>query len=253
MADVKKFKETSKIFQHMTREVRNPGNKEIDRTRTHLNYFLTKDADTNEKALEKYKKRKSELYCFNRKDVVTLASWIITAPEELTTKAEEDAFFKGCFDFMSNRYGLNNSIQASVHYDEGITEIKRDPWTHKPYLDEQGKPIREVVMGRPHLHFCFIPVVKDTKKVHNWKGYSEKICANDVINRTELMCFHRELQKYLDDNHIKGKVITGITKKNGKNYTVDELKEKTKLKNKVKYYEKKYGQQIELEYENGEL
>ena len=38
--------------------------------------------------------------------------------------------------------------------------------------------------------------------------------------------FHDDLQKYLAEHGVEGRVKTGVTKKNGRNYTVDELKEK---------------------------
>ena len=60
--------------------------------------------------------------------------------------------------------GKENCIQAVVHNDES---------------------------GQPHLHYCFIPVVPDVKR------NGEKICCNELINRTELRNFHPALQKYL--------------------------------------------------------
>ena len=53
---------------------------------------------------------------------------------------------------------------------------------------------------------------------------SEKICANDVLTRHELQSFHSDLQKHLQNDGLNCSVITGITKSNGRNYTVKELK-----------------------------
>ena len=55
--------------------------------------------------------------------------------------------------------------------------------------------------------------------------YDEKIDANSVLNKAELRHFHQDLQQYLTDNGIEGKVITGKT--GGVNFTVQELKEFT--------------------------
>ena len=74
--------------------------------------------------------RKSELYCYNRDDVKVMVGWIVTAPQDLDP-ARYDNFFCASYDFMANRYGEENVVQAIVHDDEG---------------------------GQPHLHFCFIPV-----------------------------------------------------------------------------------------------
>lgn len=92
---------------------------------------------------------------------------------------------------MAERYGEANCIQSIVHQDES---------------------------GQPHLHYCFIPVVPDLK--HG----GEKICANDVLNREELRSFHPDLQKHLQKNGIDAKVLTGITKAQGGNMSVQQLK-----------------------------
>lgn len=54
--------------------------------------------------------------------------------------------------------------------------------------------------------------------------YDEKIDANSVLNKIELLNFHPDLQKYLISHGIEGTVITGKT---GTNFTVKELKEFT--------------------------
>lgn len=92
------------------------------------------------------------------------------------------------------RYGKDNVIQAVVHNDEG---------------------------GMPHLHFNFLPIVPDSKHEQGFK-----ICASEVLNRQELRNFHPALQKALLDAGIQAKVQTGITRKNGRNYSVAELKQK---------------------------
>ena len=137
-------------------------------------------------ALPIFKQRKSELYCYNRPDVKVLAGWVVTAPKDLS-EADYDMFFQSSFQFLSNRYGIENVIQATVHNDES---------------------------GQPHLHFLFIPVAPDKK--HG----GEKICANDVLNKKELRNFHPDLQRHLKNDGIDAKVMTGITKAQGGNKTV---------------------------------
>ena len=97
------------------------------------------------------------------------------------------------YDFLENRYGKENVIQAIVHDDEG---------------------------GQPHLHFCFVPVVEDPK--HD-EGY--KVCANEVLDRRELRNFHPDLQRYLDEHGLEdAHIMTGVTKQQGGNRTVAQLK-----------------------------
>ena len=52
----------------------------------------------------------------------------------------------------------------------------------------------------------------------------EKLCARDVLNKKELQNFHKDLQNYLDEVGIPANVHTGITKRNGGNMTVKQLK-----------------------------
>ena len=220
MASVEKFTDAAVTNQlrHNAREIINNSNKDIDRTRTHLNYTLTPERSLSPRSY--YTARKQELYVYGRKDVKTMAGWIVTAPKELTTPEEEHAFFLSTYNFLENRYGRENVIQATVHYDEGKKKKVLDRWG-KVQTDADSNPIYKLAIGRPHLHFDFIPVVADTNPKHS---QSEKICANDVLTRHELQHFHTDLQKHLIADGINCSVLTGITKANGRNYTVKELK-----------------------------
>lgn len=208
MASVKKFSEAEVINQlrHIERTIYNPTNKDIDMDKTHLNYSLSPQREVS--SLNYYKHRKSELHCMNRKDVKTLAGWIITVPTDLPVN-EHRHFFSSCYDFLKDKYSEKNVIQAVVHVDES---------------------------GQPHLHFCFIPAVPDMKRG------GEKICAKEVLNRTELQNFHPALQKHLTEHGIKANIMSGITKAQGGNRTVSELKKERSLKiEKQRDTEKNYG------------
>lgn len=195
MSSVKKFTEKSVVNQlrHIERTLENPSNKEIDATRLHKDYFLSPERDMS--SYSYYKWRKEQLYVYNRKDVVTMAGWVVTAPKDLAVN-DEKGFFEAVYRFLEERYGKENVVSAVVHGDEE---------------------------GQPHLHFCFIPVVPDKK--HG----GEKICANDVLNRKELSDFHPALQKYLRENGINAKIMNGVTRAQGGNRTVRELKQERKL------------------------
>lgn len=247
MASVEKFTHAAVVNQlrHCNREIRNDKNKDIDAERTHLNYSLTPKRDISE--LEYYKQRKAELYCYGRSDVKTMAGWIVTAPAELKTREEELTFFKSTYQFLESRYGKENVISATVHYDEGKMEKCKDRWGE--YIrDEHGEIKKALVLGRPHLHFNFIPVVEDKNPRH---VQTEKICANDRLNKRELQRFHTDLQKYLEVDGIKAKVLTGKTKAQGRNYTVEELKEKYETQKeleRLREIERKYNQEHEKNY-----
>lgn len=190
MASIKKFTETAVVNQlrHIERSIKNPSNQDINPEKSGENYSLMKNRGIS--SYEYYKKRKSELYCYKRSDVKVMASWVVTAPKELH-KSEHAMFFEAVYSFLSGRYGEKNCIQAIVHNDES---------------------------GQPHLHYCFIPVVADKK--HG----GEKICANDLISKQELRNFHPALEKYLKEKGIDANVHSGVTKKQGGNRSVREMK-----------------------------
>lgn len=168
-------------LRHNRRTIEHSSNRDIDPERLEHDYVLSPDRGMTE--YDYFLQRKSELYCYNRDDVKVMVGWIVTAPQDLDP-ARYDNFFCASYDFMANRYGEENVVQAIVHDDEG---------------------------GQPHLHFCFIPVEEDLK---HEQGY--KICANDVLDRRELRNFHPDLQRYLDEHGLEdAHVMTGVTKRQG--------------------------------------
>ena len=168
-------------------------NQQIDPTKTHLNYNLA----THQKMLQGdfIRKRCGEVKLQNRADVKVMCSWVLTVPKDLPEN-EHAAFFKASYEFMSKRYGEENVISAYVHLDETT----------------------------PHMHFAFIPITRDKKKG------GLKVSAKEVVTKTELQIFHKELSKHLEKalGHSVG-VLNGATK-NG-NRTLTELKTETAAKN----------------------
>lgn len=190
MASVSKFTRSAvrNQLRHIERTIAHPANEDIDMSMSEQNYSLAPQRGMD--SYSYFQQRLSELYVYNRSDVKVMAGWIVTAPTDLSRDRYADFFFV-VYDFLADRYGEQNCVQAVVHNDES---------------------------GQPHLHFCFIPVVPDRK--HG----GEKVCANDVLNRAELRNFHPALQHYLDDHGIDTRVTSGITARQGGNRTVRELK-----------------------------
>jgi plasmid recombination enzyme len=220
-------------LKHVSREIKYPKNIDIDKSRTHLNYSLHPNRNMTE--LEYLKKRLSEIHIHSdRQDINYMSGWVITKPKDLSDEYEE-IFFKACYEFLIKRYGgEQNVVSADVHKDES---------------------------GEPHLHFCFIPVTdyepnenlvkivnyfKKNPDANNTKAAAElgisrktvrryrnctdkdikfeKLSAKSVINKADLQSFHQDLQRYLDKHKIPAKVYTGITKAQGGNMTVEQLK-----------------------------
>ena len=200
MASVEKFSKSSIVNQlrHIERTIQNPANQDINKEKSYLNYSLI---DHGMSSYDYYKERLSQCYLYNRDDVKTAFGWVITCPEDIA-KEDEDLFFYNTFDFLQERYGAENCIQAVVHKDES---------------------------GRSHMHYYSIPVVPDKKHEQG-----EKVCLNNVINPRELRNFHPDLDKFLKGRGMNCGVYTGVTKRNGGNMTVKQLKAEREVKQEVK-------------------
>ena len=217
---LEKFTDSSvgPLLDHMNRIEVSSNNPDIDPERVSLNYSLTPyinvsrsdyqtsfdiRAEVRAQEYEYYKLRKSELYCYNRNDINTIAGCVVPLPKELSSPEQQERFFEGVAQFLSDRYGGDptpdgrvypNVISVSVHYDE-----------------------RQTVEGQliGHLHFNWIPAVEINKDVlmsrknhvKAMENYDYKISAKEVITKRDLKTLHQDMQKYLIDNGIEGRVV----------------------------------------------
>ena len=250
MASVQKFTNEAmdKMLRHNDRAIGNSANTDIDPCKSSLNYsFPLNHGPLSDYAY--YQKLLDTSYLYGRgstreKRSITGCGWIVTLPRELFGQAEQEkAFFRGVFDFVSDRYGSENIINNAVHYDEAglphihivfcpITVLDHDVVHYKTQKTTQ---VKKLDSGRYEFQYHFkldengekIPL-KNYAKMSDY--YDSKIDCNSVLNKVELKNFHPDLQKYLQENGIAGSVITGKT--GGVNFTVKELKnftEKTGL------------------------
>lgn len=210
-------------MRHNRREIGKDRNRNINSELAHLNYYLTPDRNGLTE-YEYFQNRKAEVYCYGRADVKVLAGWVCTLPAEISDPKNQKEFFLRTYEFLESRYGQKNVVQAAVHYDECISYKRRD-LTGNVICDEQGRPEYEILLGRPHLHFVFMPVVPDDNPLH-WQ--TEKICVNDVLNPEELRRFHPEYQQYLVAHGINARVYTGLAADNCP-WSVDDTGSKTDI------------------------
>lgn len=228
---------------HLERAHKNPSNKDIDPSRTHLNYSFPME-HKNLSPFAYYKKNLSQKYLYGRgsqreKNAITGCGWVITLPKELYGNPEkEKAFFQGVFDFISERYGKENIINNAVHYDEKKMphiHVLFTPVTkldHEVVKNKTKRTSSVVRLDSGRYEFSYRFLLDENGKKIKLKNYAkatdlfdEKVDANTVLNKVELQNFHPDLQAYLIQNGIEGKIITGKT---GTNFTVKELKEFTK-------------------------
>lgn len=175
------------MFAHYDR-THSSSTSNIDESRTHLNYNLA-EKDQPLSCLDFLHKRMSEIKVLKRANVNVMCDWVVTAPEDLTEE-ELPVFFDECYKFLNARYGKENVISSPVHMDE----------------------------TSPHLHYNFVPVVKDKKK-----GI-QKLSAKECITRKGLNTFHQDLTKHMtavfgrDIGILNGATVVG-------NKTIKQLKQ----------------------------
>ena len=193
---------------HNDRKAKNHTNKDIDPTRTHLNYYIKKNELTYTKEFDKYLKE-NKLQCHLRSNSIIMCQMMFTSDQAFFDKigeTETKRYFDECCKFICNykNLGEKNIISAVVHLDEGA----------------------------PHLHLMFVPVIHTKDKDGN---NINKICARDFWKGRDS---YRKLQDAYF-NHVKSK---GFDLERGmfvedtdrKHYTVEEYKKITNYENTKK-------------------
>ena len=193
---------------HNDRKAKNHTNKDIDPTRTHLNYYIKKNELTYTKEFDKYMKE-NNLQGHLRSNSIIMCQMIFTSDQAFFDRIgekETKRYFDECYKFICNykNLGEKNIISAVVHLDEGA----------------------------PHMHLMFVPVVHTKDK----EGKNiDKICARDFWKGRDS---YRKLQDAYF-NHVKSKGFDlergmFVEDTNRKHYTVEEYKKITNFDNTKK-------------------
>ena len=193
---------------HNDRKAKNHTNKDIDSTKTYLNYYIKKNELTYTKEFDKYLKE-NNVQCHLRSNSIIMCQMIFTSDQAFFDKIGEEEtkrYFDECYKFICNykNLGEKNIISAVVHLDEGV----------------------------PHMHLMFVPVVHTKDKAGN---DIDKICARDFWKGRDS---YRKLQDAYF-NHVKSK---GFDLERGmfvedtdrKHYTVEKYKKITNYENTKK-------------------
>lgn len=151
---------------HNQREKESQTNPDIDSEKTHLNYDLVNDKEIDynvriNQVINDGLKNKKKV----RKDAVKLAEFLITSDKGFFDKlspVEQKRFFQTAYDFLSERYGKQNLVYATVHNDEKT----------------------------PHMHVGFVPITEDGR-----------LSAKDYFgNRMQLIILQDDFNKKMKDN-----------------------------------------------------
>ncbi len=246
MASIQKYTNDAvrNMIRHNTREIIGNSNTDIDSSKTPLNYSFAMPTHGGKSDYKYYKELIDSRYIYGRgtsreSSTITACSWVVTCPKEIVDNPDKvNTFFEGTYNFISHRYGEENIISNSVHFDEAgephihvlfapSTAIDHDK-VHFKTIKDKKPTVTDTGRYEIGSHYKLengerVPL-KNYAKISDYYDY--KLSANDVINKFELQHFHQDLQNYLDANGIEGRVLNGAT--TGGNYTVKELKEFTK-------------------------
>ncbi|MFH5911668.1 MobV family relaxase [Clostridium perfringens] len=173
-------------------------NKDIDLSKTHLNYDLV---ESNLNLYRRVQKRVEEVRENSRiqKNSVVDVSNIITLNKEQFEEWGEDKskeYFREVYNYFCNEFGEENVVSAKVHMDETT----------------------------PHMHLHFVPI-KDGK-----------LKCRSVLNQSRFNKVHTNAPKYLQEkgfNVVRG---NGKTKERGNTDNIHEYKKEIEniLSNELK-------------------
>ena len=151
--------------KHNERIFEKHSNKDIDTSRSHLNYELT-DRDRSvsyERQIKDYVNENKSSKRGIRKDAVLCDEWIITSDKDFFEKLGQEQtrkFFETAKNYFAENYGETNVAYASVHLDEST----------------------------PHMHLGIVPM------------RNGKLSSKVMFNREELKHIQEDLPKYMNEH-----------------------------------------------------
>lgn len=175
------------IGNHNQRRFSNHSNKDIDVSKSHLNYDILDKVKSYKTDIEGYINANKSSKRAVRKDAVLVCEWIITSDSdffESMSPADTREYFQTAIDFFAERYGSKNLMYAQVHLDERT----------------------------PHMHLGIVPFDKDNK-----------LTAKTMFDREALQDIQNELPRYMNERGFN--VERGRAGSEAKHLTVQEYKD----------------------------
>lgn len=199
------------ICVHNDRKAKNHSNKEIDISKSSLNYYFKKNELSYTKEFDKLKK-KYNLQGQIRSNSIIMCEMIFTSDKDFfdTIGMEETKrFFEESYNFICNykNLGEKNIISAVVHFDETT----------------------------PHMHLIYIPVIhtkdKDGKKI-------DKVCCRDFWKgRDSYRNLQNAFHEYITSKEFDLQRGLPVEETQRKNETIQNYKQITNFENTKKVLE----------------
>ena len=203
--------EAQRAYIHNARRSKGHTNKDIDNTRTHLNFYCKKNEQTYIKEFDRIKKE-YDLKGHIRSNSIILCEMMITSDNEFFDKIgleETKRYFKESYKFVCNYKNLGEKyiVSAVVHLDETT----------------------------PHMHLIYIPVIHTKDKEGN---EIDKICARDFWRgRDSYRDLQNEFHKYITSKGFELERGLPIEETGAKHQKIEELKKITNFENTKKVLE----------------
>ena len=203
--------EAQGAYIHNARRSKGHSNKDIDTTRTHLNFYCKKNEQTYIKEFDRIKKE-YDLKGHIRSNSIILCEMMITSDNEFFDKIgleETKRYFKESYKFVCNYKNLGEKyiVSAVVHLDETT----------------------------PHMHLIYIPVIHTKDKEGN---LIDKICARDFWRgRDSYRDLQNEFYKYITSKGFELERGLQIEETGAKHQKIEELKKITNFENTKKVLE----------------
>ena len=203
--------EAQGAYIHNARRSKGHTNKDIDNTRTHLNFYCKKNEQTYIKEFDRIKKE-YDLKGHIRSNSIILCEMMITSDNEFFDKIgleETKRYFKESYKFVCNYKNLGEKyiVSAVVHLDETT----------------------------PHMHLIYIPVIHTKDKEGN---LIDKICARDFWRgRDSYRDLQNEFYKYITSKGFELERGLQIEETGAKHQKIEELKKITNFENTKKVLE----------------
>lgn len=192
-------------YKHNERKTKNHSNKNIDSSKTELNYYLKKNELSYIKEFDRIKE-KYDLKGQIRSNSNIMCEMVFTSDQKFFAKIgyeESKRYFKESYDFICKykNLGEQNIISAVVHMDEDT----------------------------PHMHLLFIPVVHTTDKQGN---KIDKVCCRDFWRGKNS---YRDLQnayfKHISEKGFKLERGELVEETNREHFSIQEYKQITNYEN----------------------
>lgn len=192
-------------YKHNERKTKNHSNKNIDSSKTELNYYLKKNELSYIKEFDKIKE-KYDLKGQIRSNSNIMCEMVFTSDQKFFDKIgyeENKRYFEESYKFICEykNLGKQNIISAVVHMDEDT----------------------------PHMHLLFIPVVHTIDKQGN---KIDKVCCRDFWKGKNS---YRDLQnayfKHISEKGFKLERGELVEVTNREHYSVQEYKRITNFEN----------------------